>query len=171
MYAVVGCGECSALWVVEGRPDTTTCPSCGKRHRFEALKKFAQHESGDAAREARTRLLAARSDHAPDELDSFSTLESQAEAGGMSDAEYLERSGLDAERTAAAGEAATESGGSKSRMEVVRDSIADLDDPTESNVVARAERDGVPADYTERALERLSQRGAVSRHDGRYRLL
>ncbi|EMA40799.1 DUF5817 domain-containing protein [Halococcus hamelinensis] len=168
MYAVVGCGECSALWVVEGRPETTTCPSCGKRHRFEALKKFAQHESGDAAREARTRLLAARSDHAPDELDSFSTLESRAETGGMSDAEYLERSGLDPDRTAAA---ATGSKRSKGRMEVVRESISALDDPTESNVVARAERNGIPADYTERALERLSQRGAVSRHDGRYRLL
>src|SRR5699024_985153 len=95
MYAVVGCGECSALWVVEDRPETTTCPSCGKRHTFDALKKFAEHEAGDAAREARTRLLAARSDHAPDELDSFGELESRAEQGRMTDDEYLEKSGLD----------------------------------------------------------------------------
>lgn len=168
MYAVVGCGECSALWVVEGHPEATACPSCGKRHTFDALKKFAEHEAGDAAREARTRLLAARSDHAPDELDSFSELESRAERGGMSDEEYLERSGLDAEHATAAGE---QTQNSRNRMEVVRDAISDLDRPTESAVVAKAEENGVPAEFTEHALTRLHRRGAVSRSGGRYRLL
>lgn len=168
MYAVVGCGECSALWVVEDRPETTTCPSCGKRHTFDALKKFAEHEAGDAAREARTRLLAARSDHAPDELDSFGELESRAEQGRMTDDEYLEKSGLDAEHATAA-DGQTQN--SRSRMEIVRDAISDLDRPTESAVVAKAEENGVPAEFTERALTRLHRRGAVSRNGGRYRLL
>ena len=173
MYAVVGCGECSALWVVEGRPETTQCPSCRKRHRFAQLKKFAETDTADAAREARTALLTNRSEHAPDELDSFADLESRAEQGGLSDAEYLERSGLDAERVREAGERATESGseGSRgqSRMEIVRTALADLDSPTEDEIVTHARDRGVPAAFTERALEKLVRRGAASEHRGQYR--
>jgi hypothetical protein len=171
MYAVVGCGDCKSLWVVSGRPETTRCPSCRKRHRFERLQKFAETDDADAAREARTTLLTGQSDHAPDELDSFAELESRAETGGMSDEEYLERSGLDAERVSDAGERATETGSSKSRMDVVRAALADLDHPTEEEIVAHARERDVPAAFTERALERLVRRGAVSEHRGRYRLL
>lgn len=171
MYAVVGCGECSSLWVVEGSPETTTCPSCGKRHRFDALKKFAETADADAAREARTTLLTGRSDHAPDELDSFAELESTGEAGGMSDEEYLRQSGLDAERVTAAGERTTETHGSQSRMEIVREALSTLDRPTESEVIAYAQERDVPTAFTERALEKLVRQGAVSEHRSRYRLL
>ena len=61
MYAVVGCNECDALWVVEGRPESTSCPRCEKRHRFGKLKKFYESEHADEAREARSRLFATRS--------------------------------------------------------------------------------------------------------------
>ena len=171
MYAVVGCGECSTLWVVEGRPETTTCPSCRTRHRFGALKKFAETADADAAREARTTLLTARSDHAPDELDSFSALESQAEAGGLDEDEFLEASGLDAERVRAAGEEATESRGNKSRMDIVREALSSLDNPTEDDVIAYTNSRNVPREFTKRALERLVQQGEASEHRGRYRLL
>ena len=171
MYAVVGCGECSTLWVVEGRPETTRCPSCRKRHRFERLKKFAETDDADAARQARTALLTDRSEHAPDELDSFADLESRAESGGMSDEEFLDRSGLDAERVREVGERATEGGGSQSRMETVRAALADLDRPTEEEIVAYARERDVPAEFTERALEKLVRRGAASEHRGQYRSL
>ena len=171
MYAVVGCGECSALWVVEGRPATTSCPACRKRHRFETLKKFVETERADAAREARTTLLTARSDHAPDELDSFAELESRAEAGGLGEEEYLEATGIDAERVCAAGERTTETRGTQSRVDVVREALAELDDPTEEAVVAYAEDRNVPREFAERALSRLVRRGAASEHRGRYRPL
>lgn len=171
MYAVVGCGECSSLWVVEGRPETTQCPTCRKRHRFSALKKFAETDDADAAREARATLLSGRSDHAPDELESFSELESRTEAGGMSDEEYLEKSGLDAERVNRAGERATETQGNQSRTEIVREALSTLDRPTESEVVAYAQERDVPTEFTERALEKLVRGGEVSEHRGRYRLL
>ncbi|WP_256686596.1 DUF5817 domain-containing protein [Halococcus qingdaonensis] len=174
MYAVVGCSDCESFWVVEGRPETTSCPSCRTRHRFEQLAKFAETDTADAARQARTALLADRSEHAPDELDSFTALESQAERGGMSDDEYLERSGLDAETVREAGERATEGGegsGNQSRIDVVRAALADLDRPTEEEVVTYARDRDVPMDFTERALEKLVRRGAASEHQGRYRSL
>lgn len=171
MYAVVGCGDCGSFWVVEGRPETTTCPSCRKRHRFEQLKKFAETDGADAAREARTALLAGRSEHAPDDLDSFSELEARAETGGMDESEYLERSGLDAEQVQTAGERATETDSSNSRMEIVRAALADLDRPTDEEIVAYTRERDVSAAFTERALDELVRRGAVSEHRGRYRLL
>lgn len=169
MYAVVGCGECNGFWVVEGRPETTTCPSCGKRRRFSKLKKFAETDDADAAREARTTILTSRSEHVPDDLDSFTELESQAEAGGMSDKEYLRQSGIDTERVAAAGERTQQ--GSGSRMDIVRNALSELDEPTENEVVAYARERDVPAEFAERALEKLLRQGEVSEHRGRYRSL
>jgi hypothetical protein len=171
MYAVVGCGECSSLWVVEGRPETTNCPTCRKRHRFEKLKNFAETDDADAAREARATLLAGRSDHAPDELDSFAELESRAGAGGLSDEEYLRQSGLDAECVSAAGERATEPRKSQSRMDIVREALTELGRPTEEEIIAYARERDVPGEFVERALEKLVRRGAVSEHRGVYRLL
>ena len=174
MYAVVGCSDCGSFWVVEGRPETTSCPGCRTRHRFERLTKFAETDTADAARQARTALLADRSEHAPDELDSFSALESRAERGGMGDDEYLERSGLDAEAVREAGERATEGGegsGSQSRMDVVRAALVDLDRPTEEEITTYARERDVPAEFSERALEKLVRRGAASEHRGEYRLL
>lgn len=169
MYAVVGCTECNALWVVSGRPETTTCPACGGRHRFGVLKKFVETDDADTAREARTRLLTARSDHAPAELDSFAELESRAEAGGLTDEAFLERSGLDAEEVTTAGERPT--GGGQSRMDTVREALTELDSPSEETILVYADERNVPREFTERALERLVQRGEVSEHRGRYRLL
>ncbi len=169
MYAVVGCSECNSFWVIEGRPETTNCPTCGKRHRFTKLKKFTETDDADAAREARTTLLTNRSDHAPDELDSFTELESQAESGGLSDEEYIEQSGLDAKRVSAAGERATQR--SQSRMDTIRKALSELDQPTEEEIAAYARERDVPTEFTERALERLVQQGDVSEHRGEYRLL
>lgn len=63
MYAVVGCPECEALWIVDGRPNTTTCPRCSTRHQYDRLRKLTETPDLDAAREARTSLLADRTTH------------------------------------------------------------------------------------------------------------
>ncbi|WP_273836073.1 DUF5817 domain-containing protein [Halococcus sp. PRR34] len=173
MYAVVGCGECSALWVVEDRPETTSCPSCGARHQYPKLTKFAETDAADAAREARTALLADRSDHAPDDLDSFATLETRAENERMDETTYLQESGLDAEAVSEAGEGATSgaAAGSPNWLDTVRAAIDELDEPGEAEVVAYATARDVSATFTERALDRLVQQGEASRNDGAYRLL
>jgi len=174
MYAVVGCNRCGALWVVEGRPERTGCPRCETRHRFEKLKKFAETDAADAAREARSRLVARRGGHGEqhESLEEFSALGETAEHAGMSDEEFLRGSGVDADAVDAAGERAESgAGGSRSRRRVVLDALADLDAPTEQAVIEYAADAGVPESYVTEALERLRRNGEVIESDGRYRRL
>lgn len=176
MYAVVGCSECSALWVVSGEPETTGCPRCGKRHRFGKLKRFVTTDEEDHAREVRASMLANRQGEgeAFTELDSFAEMEAQVEDAGVSEEEYLERSGLDAGEVAAAGERASEGPGASSglgREEAVRAALRDLDEPTEAEVAAYAAEHGASAEYVERALAKLTRAGEVSESRGRYRLV
>lgn len=174
MYAVVGCNRCGSLWVVEGRPEHTACPRCETRHRFRKLKKFAEAATADAAREARSRLLATRGGY-EDQLDGFgdfSTMGEDAEGAVVSDEEFLGESGIDADAVAEAGErAGTGQGGSRSRRQVVLDALDELDRPTEAAVLEYATDAGVPPEYVEAALERLQRRGEVTESGGRYRRL
>jgi hypothetical protein len=172
MYAVVGCNRCSAFWIVEGRPETTGCPRCRKTHQFRKLKQFATADTPEAAREARARILAARSDN-PRTIDDWASEEREAMATGVSAEEFMEASGLDADAVEAAGERAMQSGAgrSRSRKQVVLDALDELDEPTEERVLAYATDAGVPADYVERALEKLLRAGEVSESGGTYRRL
>ena len=61
-YVAVGCGECGAVWIVDGEPTTTACPRCGRRHRFGDLRRFAESDDKDRVRDVRTSILADRSD-------------------------------------------------------------------------------------------------------------
>lgn len=174
VYSVVGCGACDALWVVEGRPVTTGCPRCGKRHRFDRLRRLAETDDEDAARQARAALLAERSGHgeAFAEVDSFEELERHVSDGAVSDEEYLGAAGVDPEAAEAAGELAGSSGARRPpRWEVVQAALRELDSPTESAVCEFAAERGVPADAASRLLTRLVEAGAVSEDGGRYRLL
>jgi len=60
MYAVVGCSECSNLWIIEGRSDTTQCPRCGSRKGYEKRKKFVETDDAAHARDVRASMLANR---------------------------------------------------------------------------------------------------------------
>ena len=174
MYAVVGCNRCGAMWVVEGRPESTGCPRCETRHRFEKLKRFAETESADAAREARSRLLAERGGYGDqiESLDDFSTLGETADRSGVSDEEFLRGSGIDVDAVDEAGERAESGQGrSRSRREVVLDALDELDHPTGAAIVEYAADVGVPEEYTENALERLCRNGEVTESGGRYRRL
>lgn len=174
MYAVVGCSECSNLWIVEGRSETSQCPRCGSRRPFEARKKFVETADADHAREVRASMLANRQDEgdAFASVDSVAELESQVEDGVVDDAAYLEESGLDVEEVKAAGErdprGSTDTG---SRKDIVERAVRELDRPTADEVVDYADERGVPASYTERALEKLVRNGDASESGGRYRLL
>lgn len=175
MYSVVGCNGCSALWVVEGRPETTKCPRCGKTRQFSKLKQFVTTDDVDHAREVRASMLASRQGHgeAFAELDSVAEMEARLDEAGVSDEEYLERAGLDTDEVASAADRAEQGSGSgsRSRKQVVEDAVADLDAPTEAEVVDYAVDHGVPADDARQLLAKLVRAGAVSESGGRYREL
>lgn len=170
MYAVVGCSECTALWIVEGRPETTACPRCRTRHQFTRLKSFVRTDDQNEARNARAAMLAQRSGgDAREALDSFEAMERQAKEAGVSDEEYLAESGIDPETVANAGD--SDAGAKSSRRETVLEGLNQLDTPTESAVVSYAADRGVPESYTRKALTKLVQTGEVSENGGRYRPL
>ena len=173
MYAVVGCSDCSALWVVSGEPQTSGCPRCEKRHQFSKLRKFVTTEDEDHAREVRASMLANRAGHgdAFAELEDFTTLEDFVEDTGMSDDEFLERSGVDTGEVAAAGERAEQSTRSLGKRAAVEAALRELDRPTEAEVKAFAAEHGVSDKYVERALSKFERAGDVTKSDGRYRRL
>jgi hypothetical protein len=173
MYHVVGCSDCGALRIVEGRPETTRCGTCGARKQFSKVRSFVETDDLDHAREVRASMLANRQGEgeAFAAMDSFAELEDDVADGVLDDDAFLEASGLDVDRVNEAGDRATETRGSTSRRETVENALRDLDAPTEEEVVAYADERGVPADYVERALSKLVQQGKVSQSRGRYRLL
>lgn len=168
MYSVVGCRECSALWIVEGRPETTRCPRCRQRHQFSKLRAFAETDDADAAARVRSSMLAERADDGefvdPESVD--------VDGVGVDDVEYLSASGVDPEAVSAAGER-SEGGSrsSRSRKQTVLDGLTELEAPTEADVIEYATAAGVPEPAVERTLEKLRRAGEVTRTDGVYRLL
>jgi DNA-directed RNA polymerase subunit RPC12/RpoP len=174
MYAVVGCSDCSALWVTEGRPETTQCPRCGTRRKHAKRRKFVETDDEAHAREVRASMLANRQGEgdAFAELDSYAEMERQVDDAGVDDETYLEDSGVDTDAVSAAAKR-TEQGATdgSSRKETVLSALRTLDEPTEDNVVAYAEERGVPASYTRKALTKLVRAGKASESRGQYRLL
>lgn len=174
MYAVVGCGDCDALWVIEGRPETTRCPRCGKRHPAEGRKRFVETDDEDHAREVRASMLAARSGDgdAFAELDSFAELGERAGEGVVDEEAFLAAHGVDPDAVSAAGErAGGGDAGSRSRREIVLAAVREQDAPDEAAVVAYAVEYGVDAGAARRTLAKLRHAGELTRDGGGYRLV
>jgi len=177
MYAVVGCNACSNLWLVRDlrSSETAKCSRCGKTHQTAKLKRLFESDDRDAAREARSALLAKKrgDSEAFAAVDHVSELEHAVEDAGIDDRTYLEGAGLDADAIDEAAARSIKSGGgsSQSREEIVREAVAVTDDPTRENIVAYATARGVPADTAQTLLTALTQRGELTESGGRYRLL
>jgi DNA-directed RNA polymerase subunit RPC12/RpoP len=173
MYAVVGCTDCTAHWLLEDpdEADSAECPRCGKRHRTKKLRKFYRSEDRQQARQVRAAILAERAGQkdAFDELPTVAEMETEVETAGVGDDEYLAAAGLDPDEVAAAGE--RDGGDSRDRTQVIRDGVERTDPPTEAEIVAYATEHGVPAETARTVLERLVRGGEVSETRGRYRLL
>jgi len=171
MYAVVGCTDCGAYWLLTDPEDSdsATCPTCGRRHQTKKLNRFFESEDREAAREARAALLAKKhgDSEAFADIAHVSELEAQVEESGLSEAEYLEQSGIDADAVQAAGDTSSER--SRSRDEVVRDAVREGD--TESEVVTLAVEEGVPRDAAEKLLAKLRREGEVIQSGGELRLV
>ena len=175
MYAVVGCSECEHLWLLSDprTAETATCPRCGRTHRTKNLRRLAEDEDREAARQARSALLAKRGgdSEAFAETAHVAEMERELDDSGVNDREYLAGSGVDPDTVAAAGDRATGRTGSRSRDEVVRDAIREHDSPTADDVEAYAESHGVPGEKAQELLETLVRRGEVSESSGVYRLV
>lgn len=173
MYAVVGCGECEALWVVEGSPERSECPRCGRSRSHAHRTKFVETDDPDHAREVRASMLASRQGHGDDfaALDSFTEMESRLDDAGPDDETYLAGSGLDPEAVAGAGERAAGDGQSRTREAVLRAAIREVDEPDLEAVASYAAEHGVPRDYVESALEKLVRNGEATQDRGTYRLV
>ncbi|MEF8772170.1 DUF5817 domain-containing protein [Halodesulfurarchaeum sp.] len=171
MYAVVGCSNCQALWIVEDRPETTSCPRCGQRHEFERLKQFVRTESQDEAREVRAAMLASAQDRADayEDLDSVGVMAEQIDSVGVDDEAYLSEHGLDPDAIEAAG--TSQNRGPSSQRDRILDAIDTLDEPTETAVVEYASERGVPPDRVRSALEKLAREGTIVQDETGYRRL
>jgi len=169
VYAVVGCSDCGALWVVEGRPERTRCPRCGASKAHAKRRKFVSTDDREHAARVRASMLAERAglDEAFADLDAT---DERAAAAVVSDEEYLESAGVDPDAVAAAGERSS-AGGSLSRRERVREALRELDGPTADDVAAYCEAHGVDAAYAREALDRLVRRGDATENGGVYRPL
>ncbi|MDZ7849637.1 MAG: DUF5817 domain-containing protein [Halodesulfurarchaeum sp.] len=171
MYAVVGCSNCQALWIVDGRPETTSCPRCRTRHEFDRLKQFVRTEDREEAREVRAAMLASAQgrEAAYEKLDSIAAMEAELDSAGVDDEEYLAEHGIDPEAIAAAGE--RNSGGSNRRRDRILDAIDALEEPTEGQVVEYASEWGVPAEAVRTVLEKLAREGTIVQGPSGYRRL
>jgi len=176
MYAVVGCTNCSMLWLLTDpdSADAATCPRCERTHQTSKLKRLFKSEDRSAAKQARSALLAKKQgdSEAFADVAHVAKLEQQAEEAGIDDREYLEASGLDADNVAAAGETTRETTGSHD--EIVRKAVREAggdDHPTEDEIVAYAADRGVPEQKANNLLEKLCRVGDASESRGRYRLL
>lgn len=168
MYSVVGCRDCHGLWIVDGRPETTRCRRCGKRHQFAKLRTFAETETAEAAARVRSSMLANRADDGefvdPEDID--------VAAVGVDEDEFLSASGIDPSEVSAAGtRAETGTNRSRSRKQVVLDGLDELDEPTETELKEYASAVGVSESYVERVLEKLRRAGELTRTNGGYRKL
>ncbi|SFK73244.1 hypothetical protein SAMN04487950_0821 [Halogranum rubrum] len=178
MYAVVGCNNCSNLWLLSDADtaQTANCSRCGKTHQTRKLRRFFESDDHAEARQARAALLAGKqgANEAFQKVDSVAEMERQLEDAdvGVGDREYLERSGFDTatiDDAEAAGDVSSR--GSKSRRDVVTDALREQERPTEREVLDYATDRGVPAEAARDLLKKLTQRGEASESRGRYRLL
>ncbi len=176
MYAVVGCNNCSMLWLLSDPQGSKTaqCPRCQKTHQTKKLKRLFESDDRSAAQQARSALLAKKQGHSEAFADvgHVVDLEAQVEKPVVDDREYLEAAGLDADDVAAAGEQSTTR--ATARDEIVREAVevaGEGDQPTEDDVLAYATEQGVPREKAHELLEKLCRRGEASESGGRYRLL
>lgn len=173
MFAVVGCGECHALWIVEGQPERSQCPRCGKTRAWKKRRKFVTTDDENHARDVRATMLAERGgyDEQFADVGSFADLEDAVADAGIDDETYLEAAGVDVSAVEDAADRIESGTSSQSREEVLREAIRTQESPSLADITAYASERGVPAERVEQLVEKLVRAGEVSEHRGQYRLL
>lgn len=162
MYDVVGCRSCGNLWIREGVADSATCPRCSKRYAVDRLRVLASGETIEAAREARSSLLADRSKHG-DFVAGYAELEDTGGETGISDETYLDAFGIEIP------EPANEPKLNKRQM--IRSLLEELAHPTRERLIAKAAEHDIERQSVERMLDRLQKNGEIVREGNEYRVL
>lgn len=165
MYAVVGCSACHAIWILSDAGATAQCPRCRRTHDRDRLRTFAETESAEAARDARSRVLAERSDHG-DDAAGFSSLVDAADAAGVDDDAYLTAHDIDVSELDR-----EESGTRRSLPDAVRDVVDAMDTATHDRVLDRLDAEGRDRERVATALDRLVEEGELLHVDDVYRRL
>jgi len=165
------------LWLLSDPQSSNSaqCPRCQRTHQTKKLKRLFESDDRSAAQQARSALLAKKQgqSEAFAEVDHVADLETQTDEPVIDDREFLEASGIDADEAEAAGDH-TAGGRSKPRDEIIREAVdmaGGEDRPTEPEIIAYTEQQGVPPEKASELLTKLCRRGEASESGGRYRLL
>lgn len=153
-HAVVGCTECSGLWIITPDPDTAICPRCGTRHQTTKLRKLATTTSKTQARELRGRLLAEQHGVDADAIEntSYLTVEPDIDDPTKPTTET------------------TDSAVTLSKPELLEHTIHTLDTPTQETILDAMTAHGLKAEETTTLLEKLRHDGAIIKENDEYRL-
>ena len=162
MYDVVGCRSCEDLWIREGEAETSTCPRCGKRYAVNRLRVLASGNTIEAAREARSSLLAERSKHG-DFVAGYGELEASSSSVGISDDTYLGAFGIEIPES--------DSEPKLNKRDTILSLLVELSHPTKAQLISKASEHDIAPDYVEEVLDQLRQKGDVVRDGEEFRLL
>ncbi|AAV44411.1 pNRC100 replication protein H-like (plasmid) [Haloarcula marismortui ATCC 43049] len=93
-FHVVGCSDCSALWIIdESRDSKACCPTCGRTHSREHLRSLASAADREVAAQRRSAILASRRDESDADLRAY--WDQATDDPVIDDREYLDGMGLD----------------------------------------------------------------------------
>lgn len=97
-YHVVGCTDCSALWIIDNKSATSAvCTGCGRRHQRDKLRSLATASNREEAAQQRSALLISRRGEADADLDGYWLQERRAADPIVDDRQYLDGLGLDSD--------------------------------------------------------------------------
>lgn len=167
MYAVVSCSDCRHLWIIEERPETTTCPRCGTQRGRSKRRTFARSQRVAEVRDLRSSLLADRSEATDLDQPVFSTIESEVADGVISDDRELTAAGLDPK--AVADRVAPETNAGASNTEVIERAVQTVEPATEHQILDYAVDRGLDSGTAKRLLQKLVRTGGVVQDGQEYR--
>jgi hypothetical protein len=163
------------MWLLEDAhtAESATCPRCRRTHQTKKLRHFVEESDREAARQARSALLAKRDGNSAAFADTAHVAEMEQtladDSQQVTDDEYLSGVGIDPDTVESA--AQSDDTTQQSRPEIVRSAISSQDTPTDETIISYATNRGVPADATHALLEKLTQKGELTKSNGVYRLL
>ncbi len=163
MYTVVVCSNCQYVWIVQDRPKTSQCGRCRKSRKFKLLKKY--HQTGDKAEaklarafyQSRVNDLGDHFDRArekgvlQEDMDSF-----------LSESEYLEKQGMDAEKVENAVDKILSPFNRRSEIDIIRGAFSELDNPDIDDFLGYTREYNVSDENAVIKLDGLARSGTIS---------
>lgn len=165
MYVVVGCPACRQLWIRQPGGETCACPRCGRRHRVETLRALVRVDTVEAAREARSALLAERSD--ADDAAGYLELEDELAAAGLPEEAMFEATGIDPDAVRAVEESPGKA--RRSAPERILALLEKLEPVRSERIESAAAEHGIDVERAGRILADLRETGEVVRTEEGYR--